>query len=448
MSRKYPPGPSNGLLGLHHADAMRRDLVGFGARLQREHGDVVHFRVGPIHFYQLTHPDHIQEVLVKKAKKFRKPFRLKQVFGRFEGSGLVVSDGELWSRQRRLVQPAFQPARLQSYASAVLRHTGEMIDRWGPHTEVNVSDEMIRLTLRIVTQTLFSTTVEDVIDRIGEAVAAIQEMSIVELGRTVPLPLWWPGRLQSRARRAIAFLDELVRRIIRERRASGMQHDDLLGRLLAAVDTEGDGRGMSDQQARDEVMTLLLAGHETTAVALSWTAFLLARYPEIQQSIAADVRTILGGRPAEHADLPRLAAVERVFQESMRLYPPIYFFSREVAETVEVAGYEMAPPSQVLLSPYLTHHDPRWFAEPERFDPERFAPENEERLPACAYFPFGAGPRACVGRGLAMMEGTFILASLLQRCRLELAPGQQEPVPEWQLSLHPKGGVRLTVRQG
>jgi cytochrome P450 len=426
---------------------MRRDLVGFGARLQRDYGDVAHFRLGPLPCYQLTHPDHIQEVLVRKAKRFRKPARLKHVFSRFEGNGLVISDGELWSRQRRLVQPAFQPARLQTYAAPIARLAEQRIDRWGAQAEVDISAEMMRLTLAVVAQTLFSASVDEVVDQLGAAVAAIQEWSIRELNRIAAWPRWLPLFGQPKARRALAFVDELVRKVIRERRASGIWHDDLLGRLLDAVDTEGDGKGMSDRQLRDEMVTLLLAGHETTGVALSWTAWLLACHADVQERVAAEVRAVLRGRPPESADLPRLVPVEQVLKEALRLYPPVYFFSREAAERVEIAGYEMTAGSQVFLSPYLTQRDARWFPEPERFDPLRFTLENEERLPACAWFPFGAGPRACVGRGFAMMEGTLILASVLQHYRLERAPGQGEPEPEWQLSLHPKGGIRLAVRR-
>jgi len=447
LRRSYPPGPANGLFGWKHIGALRRDLVGFGARLHRDYGDVAHFRLGPFDCYHLFHPDHIQEVLVRKAKKFRKPARIKQVFGRFEGNGLVISDGALWSRQRRLVQPAFQPARLQAYAAAITQLTGQMLERWDGQTEINISAEMRRLTLRVVTWTLFSASVDDVVDQLGEAVAAIQQWAIRELNGILSWPRWLPLFGQPRARRALGFVDQLVRSIIRERRAAGVRHDDLLGRLLDAVDTEGDGKGMSDELLRDEMVTLLLAGHETIAVALVWSAWLLARHAEVQERVAGEVRTALGSQPPQLADLPRLVAVEQALKEAMRLYPPVYFFSREVAETVEVAGYEMVPGSQVFLSPYLTQRDPRWFPDPEQFDPLRFTPENEERLPACAWFPFGAGPRACVGRGLAMLEGTLVLASLMQSSRLETAPGQSEPELEWQLSLHPKEDIRLVVQK-
>jgi len=389
---------------------MRRDLVGFCDRLWREYGDVVHFRLGPFPCYQFIHPEHIQEVFVRKAKSFHKPARLKQVFGRFEGNGLVVSDGELWSRQHRLVQPAFQTARLHSYASVITECVGRMLDGWKEETVVDFSAEMRRLTLRIVTRTLFSTAVDDEVDQIGEAVDAIQRWSMREMNRVLATPRWLPLFGQPKARRAIAFIDRLVRRIIRERRASKMRADDLLGRLLDAVDNEGDRKRVTDHQVRDELVTLLLAGHETSAAALIWAGWLLARHADVQKPVANQVRAVLGNRPPGYADLPQLVEVEQALKEAMRLYPPVYFLSRQVAETVEIAGYELPPLSQVYMNPFLTQRDPRWFPEQEKFDPLRFTPGKEEQLPPCAWFPFGAGPRACIGRGFAMMEGVLVLA--------------------------------------
>lgn len=444
--KTQPPGPDSGFLGWRHMAAVRDDLIGFGARNRDAYGDVVHFRLGPLHCYQFTHPDHVHEALVLKAKRLRKPARLRQVFGRFEGNGLVLSEGETWARQRRLVQPAFQPERLRAYAGVITTLAAEMLNGWG--AEVEVAAAMRALTLRVVTRALFSAGVDDAVEELGRAVAVIQDWAMREMNRLAVTPRWLPLIGQPAARRAIALIDGLVRRIIRERRAGGAGGaggDDLLGRLLGAVDAEGDGRGMTDRQLRDEMVTMLLAGHETSAAALTWALWLLARHPDAQEELAADARAALGGRTPDFADLPRLGAAARAFKEAMRLYPPVYFLSREVAAPVVIAGYALAPGSQVFVYPYLTHRDARWFPDPERFRPERFAPADEERLPPCAWFPFGAGPRACVGRGFAMMEGTLVLAMVVQRYRLEVAPDQDEPEPAWQLSLHPRGGIRLAV---
>jgi cytochrome P450 len=418
----------------------------FSARLQREYGDVVAFRCGPVWFYQFTHPEHVQEVLVKKAKRFRKPRRLKQVFGKWEGNGLVVSDGDYWVRQRRLVQPAFQPARLSQYAQDMAHFTRAMLDRWGTRKDVNIVEEATRLTMEIVVKALFGAEVTEDVAQLSDAVAAIQEVGMWESGRIFLLPDWLPLPIKRRGRRAIGVLISMIQRMIRERRATG-DRGDLLSMLLMAVDAEGDGRGMTDQQAQDEIMTLLLAGHETTATAISWTTYLLAKNPPVQDRLAAGVEQAIGARLPSFTDLGRLAPVEQAFKEAMRIYPPVYFVGREAADPVEVAGYDIRPGSQVNLVPYLMHHDLRWFRNPECFDPDRFAPESEEALPQCAYIPFGAGPRACIGRSFAMIEGTLILAAILQRYRLSLAPGQGEAVAETQISLHPKGGIRLRAQE-
>ncbi len=446
MSVRYPPGPPNRPFGSNHLQAIRHDLVAFGAGLQREFGDVVHFRLGSMDCYQVTHPDQIHEVLIQKARKFRKPKRLKQVFGRFEGNGLVLSEGELWARQRRLLQPAFQPSALTAHAEVVAAAATATIAQWGDRAEFDFAAAMTRLALSIVTRSLFSATVEDD-DRLASAMDSIQRWSMRELNRIVALPRWFPLLGHPEPRYAMRFLNQLIERIVRQRRASREARADLLGRLLAAVDTEGDGQGMSERQLRDELVTLLLAGHETTGASLTWAGWLLASYPEIQERLAASVRDALGARPASFPDLPGLHSVEMAFKEAMRLHPPVYFFSREVADPVDVAGYPMRPGSQIFLFPYLTQRDPRWFPDPEVFDPWRFEPERESQRPVLAWFPFGAGPRACIGRGFALMEGTLILATVLQNYRLTVAPEQAEPIPEWQLSLHPRGGIRLVAER-
>ncbi|MFM9960889.1 MAG: cytochrome P450 [Planctomycetaceae bacterium] len=475
MSHRYPPGPLNDTFGTRHLAAMRDDLMGFCSRLQRQYGDVAWFRLGPFDCYHLTHPDQVHEVLVEKARSFRKPTRLKQVFGRFEGQGLVVSDGEFWLRQRRLVQPAFLPSRMETLVAPITELVSQMLGQWGEATTIDFAAEMRRLTLRIVARTLFSTSVDDAVEPLGEAVDVIQQWSMREMNRVMIWPTWLPLFGQPRVQAALAFVDSVVRRIIRERRAcvdletrpsgSGLINDsqplpdgrgsktspsrgaDLLSQLLNAVDADGNGRRMSDRQLRDEMVTLLLAGHETSAAALTWTGWLLATHADEQERIAHEVRSVLGTRVPEFNDLPRLVSVERAFQESLRLYPPVYFLSREAAEPVRIAGFPLRPNSQVFLNPYLTQRDPRWFPEPERFDPRRFTPECEQGRSTSAWFPFGAGPRACVGRGLAMLEGTLVIADILQQYRLRPAAGQGGPTPEWQLSLHPEGGLRLNAER-
>jgi len=439
----YPPGPK-GFQSLAAARAMSRDLLGFSVGLAQQYGDVAAFHVGTLWFFQLTHPDQAQEVLIKQAKKFHKPKRVKQILGKWDGQGLVLSDDELWVRQRRMVQQSFHPRRVQAYAADMLRITGQMIDRWRDKPEVNLVEEMHRLTLDIVCKTLFG--VEAVAHTgVQQMVQDLQISAMREMGRIVPLPDWLPIASKRRFRNSITYMKRMIDGIIAERRRTREDRGDLLSMLLLAVDSEGDGRGMSDQQARDEAMTLLLAGHETTATTLIWTTWLLAAHPATQEQAAAEIAEVLGTRAATAEDAQRMAVIDRALKESMRLYPAVYFTSREAAEPVEIAGCTIKPGAQVHLVPYIMHRDPRWFEDPTTFRPERFALGFEERLPSCAYIPFGAGPRGCIGRGMAMLEATLILTSVLQNYRLRPAAGQGTPAAEAQISLHPQGPVRVAI---
>ncbi len=444
MNARVPPGPRS-LFGLSFARQMQRDVFGFSLALAREYGDAVYFRIGPVKFYQFTHPEHVQEVLVRQAKKMLKPRRVKEVFGKWDGQGLLLSDGDLWVRQRRLVQQAFHPRRVEAYGQEMTRLTALMLSRWQARREIDVVEEMHHLTLDIVCRTLFGFTAADH-DGIRDTVQSLQDEALVEFGRLVPLPDWLPIPSKRRLRAAIGYMNRLLDGIIAERRASREDHGDLLSTLLLAVDDEGDGHGMSNQHARDEAMTLLLAGHETTATSLVWTMYLLARHPEIQENAARSVIAALGNRAPTAADVPRLVEVDLVLKEAMRLYPAVYLTAREAAEDVVIDGWTIPRGSQIHLLPYAMYHDPRWYDNPEEFRPARFAPENVDRIPAGAYIPFGAGPRVCIGKSMAMIEATLVIASILQRYHLSLAAGQGEPRAIAQVSLHPDGPVRLEIR--
>jgi cytochrome P450 len=429
---------------------MRRDLIGFCAGLNRRYGDVVGWRLGPVAFYQLTHPDQIHDVLVLKARNFRKPERLRQVFGRFQGSGLFLSEGQDWVKQRQRLQPAFQPSRMRSLATTITQCAVDTFNRWGGHAEVDFQEEMKQVAFGVARRALFSSCSDEAAERLGAAAAVIQKWSIRELTAFFTMPRWLPLWGDQETRRAINVVRSLMWPIIAERGSAARSHDDMLDHLVATGDTESDRNRLDKRQIQDELVTLLFAGYETSGIAMTWAGLLLATHPDTQERLSEEVRGALGGRIPDLDDLPRLRGVEMAFKEAMRLFPPVYFFSREVVKTVEVAGCTMRPGAQVFLSPFLTHRDPRWFPNPTVFDPWRFSAENERNLPACAWFPFGAGPRACIGRGFALLEGTLVLAILLQRYRLEPAPGQSEPSPECQFTLHPKGGVRLcaTLRDG
>jgi cytochrome P450 len=434
-------------MGFHHLKKLRESLIDFCRELQQTYGDASCFRVGPFWMFLMTSPELVQEVLVKQARRMHKPARLKQVLGRWDGQGLVLSDGELWIRQRRLVQGAFHPRRLQGYAASMSEITTQSLGTWPKTGTIDVAEAMADLTLRIACKTLFGFEVRDQASRIAEAVQTLQDATMRDINANVVWPNWFPGESRRREREDTKYLLGIIDDMIQRWRVDRKDRGDLLSMLLLAVDEEGDGKGMPEKQARDEAMTAFLAGHETTATALTWTLFLLAKYPSVQDQAAALVARQCPDRTVTFADLPRLTLIEQIVKESMRLYPPVYFTSREVAEQTEINGWRLPKKSQVFIVPYLLHRDPRWFEQPDEFRPERFAGDFEERLPPCTYIPFGAGPRACIGRGFAMIEAQLVLANLLRQFRVSLPAGASEPVMEMQISLHPKGGLRLDIAQ-
>lgn len=437
-----PPGPNNGLLGLNNLKQLQRDYFSFARSLARDYGDTVYYRTGPVNVYQFTHPDQVHEVLVAKNRSFHKPARLKQVLGRWNGNGLVMNEGKSWARQRRLVQTAFHPHRVQSYAELIVRHTDRMMDAWGERDEVDMAREFARLTFGTVAEALFGAEVEPLAGEFIAHVDVLQEEAIRDFTSAVILPLWWPSARRQRLREAMRFLDDVVMDFIAKRRASGEDRGDLLSSLLLAVD-EGN-QGMSDRQARDEAVGLLLGGNETTATAVTWTCYLLARHTEIQAGIVDEIREGLGERAPTGDDAESLPQLERAFKEAIRLYPPAYATSREAVEAVPIGDYNLSRGDNVHLIIYATHRDPRWFDEPNAFQPSRF--EHEDDFRPGSYFPFGAGPRACIGKGFATMEAVLILARLLSRYEVRWTR-PDEPELEAEVSLHPKNGLPIQLKR-
>jgi cytochrome P450 len=429
--------------------AFRRDPLKFLTHLAREYGDVSRFRVGPQTFYFLNHPDLVRDVLVTHHERFHKGRALQRA-KRLLGEGLLTSEGEHWQRQRRLAQPAFHRQRLQGYGRVMVDYAERASGRWRDGEALDISEEMMRLTLSIVGKTLFDADVEHDASEVGGALSEIMDLfgylmfPFAELMEKVPiLP---PVRRFNRAR---ARLDGVVYRIIDERRRGGEDRGDLLSMLLLAEDEEGDRQGMSNEQVRDEAMTLFLAGHETTANLLAWTWYLLARNPEAERRLHAEIDAVLeGGRTTPTVDdLPRLRYTEMVVSEVMRLYPPAWAVGRRAVADHEAGGYHVPANSLILVSQYVAHRDPRFWPDPERFDPERWTPEARGCRPQFAYFPFGGGPRRCVGEAFAWMEATLILATLASRWRMRLAPGRVvETRPR--ITLRPgRGGVPVTLER-
>lgn len=449
MPSRRPPGPSSALFGLREVLKVRRDMLAYYAGLHAAYGDAARVRFGPYVQHVFFHPNQIREVLLTKADCFVKAARAHAVLSQWDGDGLVLSEGEFWRRQRRLMQPAFHHDRVARMAGDMVSITSELRDRWGAECErggncdVEVNDAMTALTLNIASKTLFGADVSDHTARLGAAVAALSDEAVRELQEPLTLPRWFPAARVRRKWEAIELIDRTTRDIIAERRASGEDRGDLLSMLLHAVDDEGDGRGMTDEQARDEVVTLFLAGHDTSAAALTWVFYHLAREREVSARVERELDA-LGGAVPTMADLRRLPFLEMVVKETLRLNPPaVGLFPRQATEEVEIGGHRVRRGEQVQLLTYVTQRDSRWFPDPERFDPERFAPGRVEAIPPHAYFPFGAGPRVCIGRQFALVEVQLVAATLLQRLSVSALPGAPDARLHARLSLRPEGGLRL-----
>ena len=445
MSR-YPDGPRDLMFGVSNALRLRNDPLGFITEAGRTYGDLAYFRMGPIRIYLVNEPQLIREVLVTKHKSFRRPQRLVRPLAQLDGQGRVLSEGDLWRRQRRLVQPAFSPKRFDGYAQATVECTRRMLDRWSAGAALDVAEAMTRLTLEIIARTLFGVELSGEAAQLAEAVRVISETYVREAASPMKLPDWLPLPAKKRKRWALRTLDDMVWSVIRERRASGGDRGDLLSMLLLAVDEEGDGQGMSDRQARDEAMTLFNAGHDSTAAGLAWIWYLVAGHPAVESRMIEEVDAVLGDRAATYADVARLPYIEMVVKESLRLYPPTWvMFPREVIEPVEIGGYTAPKGSWLYVFPYLTQRDGRFFENPETFDPDRFAPGRVDEIPPYAYFPFGGGPRVCIGSLFATMEMVLIAATVLQKFRLKLAADQPAVEPEPLIAMRPKGGLRVSL---
>ena len=429
-----------------HLVAFTRDSLGFLTAAARQHGDVVRWRLAGERMALLSHPDAVRDVLVTHARLFRKGRGLERA-RLLLGDGLLTSEGAFHLRQRRLAQPAFHRDRIAAYGATMVRCAERARARWSAGARVDVAHEMMRLTLAVVGLTLFDADVEEEAPEIGEALTdALRSFgfAVLPMGELLQrVPFLPPVRRFNRAR---ARLDATIYRVIAEHRAdrrAGRDRGDLLSMLVAAEDDEAGGGGMSDLQLRDEAMTVFLAGHETTANALAWSWYLLARHPEAERRLHAEVDAALGGRPPGAADLPRLPYTRMVLAESMRLYPPAWVIGRRCTAPYAVGGDTLPARTVVLLSPYVVHRDPRWWSEPAAFRPERWAPDAPERH-KFAYFPFGAGTRVCIGEQFAWMEGTLALATIAQRWRLRLAPGQTV-APQPMITLRPRGGMPMVA---
>jgi cytochrome P450 len=439
---RFPPGPKR-IIPLAGLLAYRRGPLPFFQNLAAQYGDISYFRLGPQQAFFLNHPDYIKDVLIANHQSFMKGLALQRA-KRLLGEGLLTSEGEFHRRQRRLAQPAFHRQRIASYAAVMTEYAAQARKRWHDGETLDIWEEMMRLTLAIVGKTLFDADVESDAREVGAAMSVVMDLfntvtlPFFELLQKLPLPQL--RRFDS----AKAKLDTIIYRLIEERRRSGEDRGDLLSLLLLARDPEGDGSQMTDAQLRDEAMTIFLAGHETTANALTWTWYLLSQNAEVEAKLHEEIDAVLGARLPAFADVAQLKYTEMVLAEAMRLYPPAWALGRMALSDYEIAGYVVPKGSLVLMSQYVMHHDVRYFPDPLRFDPERWTTVARDARPQFSYFPFGGGPRRCIGEGFAWMEGILLIATLAQHWRMRLVPHHPvalKPV----ITLRPKHGMRMIV---
>jgi cytochrome P450 len=445
-----PPGPALRKKGVLSRIAFGANFLlnplGFVGSRFAQYGDIYYVpeREGA-GLYVLRHPDHIRDVLITQASKFDKKHSGVEQLRQILGDGLLTTDGDVWRRQRRLVQPAFTRARLADYAEVMIDEAERDTERYRHDETFDVATEMMELTLRVVSRTLLgysagSGEAEDV-----RAAMTDMQSSIVSLGNVGPK---WLRPSYHRTRRATALLDRIIYGLIEKRRQDGPSDGpvDLLQMLLEARDEEGDGGGLSDREIRDQLLTLYVAGHETTSNALTWTLYLLSQAPEVEARLHQELEEVLGGRPPTFEDFERLTYTDQIITEAMRIYPPVPIIARKAHSEAQIGGWRIPAGSEVVMWIYHTHHDARWYPEPWEFRPERWEKSEVAKRPKQSYLPFSSGARACIGKMFAQIEAVLVLATLAQKVRFDLEP--DHPVEmQPRVTLNPKYGMRMIARR-
>ncbi len=443
MSALFPPGPRKLFPG-HGWLSRRKGWIPFLTEVARDYGDIVHFTLGGEHVFLLNHPDYIREVLVTSAQKFVKSgmARGRRLFG----DGLLTSEGESHRRQRRFLQPSFHRQRIHGFGRVMAEATRAIGDSWVEGQSFDMHREMKRLALIIAARTMFSADLDDEVDMVTDT---LNEAAHLLDGANTPfadvldrLPL---GRIR-RFDRAKARLHATIDRVVDRRRRSGEDRGDILSMLLAATDSENPSSKMTDREIRDEVLTLLVAGHETSANALTWTWYRVAQDPGVAARLQDEVDAAAGKDLPGVDHLAQLKFTEMVFAEGLRMYPPGWVLDRRAIESCSIGGYEVPAGSIVMISPFVLHRDPRFYDQPELFRPERWTPEEKASRPKYAALPFGAGPRGCIGEAFAWMEGILVIATIAQRWRLELDRSREVTMLP-AIVLRPRNGVYMTPRR-
>lgn len=443
--RVQPPGP-RGEPVAGNARRYSRDPLSFIESLTRSYGDIAKFRLGSEDTYLIANPTDIERVLVSESDIYEKPKAIRT--GSIDdllGDGLLLSEGGFWERQRRRAQPAFSPGRVMQFGDAISGYAEEVTEQWHDGQTVEIDPLMARATVKVIVEVMFGTTLDN------ETTQTIQD-NLEPLGQMFQpdpilfmLPEWMPTPSKIEYWNAVEELDSVLDDLIQQREGTTDGEMDFVSILLRAQE---DVDEVTEKVVRDELMTTLLAGHDTTALSLTYTWYLLAQHPEIEQQVYEEIQEIFGGETPTASGVRELDLTERVIQESMRLYPPVYTIFREPQESVQLGGYRIPKGSIVMLPQYGVHRDPRWYDDPEAFDPDRWTRERARERPNYSYFPFGGGPRHCIGKHLSMLEAQLILATVAQKYRLHLAtdqPASLEFSPS--LTMHPETPIRMTLEK-
>ena len=435
-----PPGPRGHFL-IGSLPEVRKDVLGFLTDCAREYGDVVHYRILNTAAYLINHPDLIEAILVQQYRNFVKG-RIYRATRPVLGNGLLTSDGDTWQRQRLLVQPAFHHDRITAYADLAVTETDQLTSGWSNGETIDIYAEMKQLTLLVAAKSLFSAGISNETHVVENAMHVVLEQFSARMNTALLIPENFPTPGNLRLQKAVRHLESLVNKIIQDRRKGNEERSDLLSMLLNARDESGNP--MSERELRDEILTLIIAGHDTTALALSWGFFLLAQNPAVEAALRNELQTELGGRLPSSKDLPCLRYTEMVVKESLRLYPTAWGISRVALNDFKIGGYNIPAGASIVMSQWVMHRDPRYFESPLEFKPQRWETEKVGLLPKFAYFPFGGGPRRCIGHAFALMEAVLVLATIIPKVRLTLVPDHPvEAVPSF--TLYPRHGIRMVV---
>jgi len=442
LQRQRLPGPVNRYFGFEHLRQIRRDIFQFASDLSRDYGDVLHYRILGRNVFHFRLPEHAHEILATKSKVLRKS--RKRAFRRVLGGATFTIDGEAWASRRRIMQPIFQPHVLERFKRVVLRQSQSVFDMLqGP--EVNISSAMSQITLMSIAEALFGRSTVTVVDELQRAIATMEEVATKQVTNPFSFPLFIPTPDNRLLRSALRSVHGIAGQFIEECKSRGESEDNLVSLLLRATN-EKHGIAITEREIRAEAISLMFAGGESTAAALSWAASLLAQHPDVLDKVYKEIVHIAGAGPLLPQHAQDLHLTESVFKEAMRIHPPVPILTRRASETVQIGEITIPRGSLVLVFIHAMHHDERWFRNPDNFQPERFSPSRAEEFVENSYMPFGAGPRACLGKGFAMMEGPLVLADLIRRYSFTLSPSKGPPVPEFQINMRPQGGTWLQLQ--